>query len=240
MKLKKLSVFVMALALSLSTATVQFVSAESYAGVALGVSLGGDYDDISGTTAAGVKGTLTDLDSDESFMYGFKMGHYFKSIPWLGVEFNFSQSDPDIDKQSATTTGTAGIFGTTTGQAELNAENLTTFGFLAMLRATEEQSKILFNVQPYLGVGFGVNSVNLSEGIATTTAGAAVGKANLESDTSIGFLLTAGLNYNITDRIKAYGEYKYTEGNFDMTTETVKYEFDLDDHALMFGLAYGF
>ena len=29
--------------------------------------------------------------------------------------------------------------------------------------------------------------------------------------------------------MKFYGEYKYTESSYDMTTETVNYEFDVED-----------
>ena len=61
MNLKNLSVFVLAMVFSLTTATVQFVSAESYVGVALGVALPHDTTDIKGTTAAGVTGTGTDV-----------------------------------------------------------------------------------------------------------------------------------------------------------------------------------
>ena len=55
-----------------------------------------------------------------------------------------------------------------------------------------------------------------------------------------GFLLSAGLNYKSTDRMKFYGEYKYTESSYDMITETVNYEFDVEDFSLMFGASYSF
>ena len=242
MNLKNLSVFVLAMVFSLTTATVQFVSAESYVGVALGVSLPHDATDIKGTTAAGVTATGTDVNPDDSLAYGFKAGHYFKSMPWLGVEFNFSQSDPEVDKQTASATGTAGVLTAAgTGQLKVDVNSFTTLGFLAMLRATEEQTKSLFNIQPYLGVGFGVNIVDLGDATTFTTAGAFNSGTNLDSDTSVGILLSAGLNYEVCDNVKAYGEYKYTEASYDVTgADSVDYEFDAGGSSLMFGLAYGF
>ncbi|MDP6585931.1 MAG: outer membrane beta-barrel protein [Anaerolineales bacterium] len=241
MNLKNLSVFVLAMVFSLTTATVQFVSAESYVGVALGVSLPHDTTDIKGTTAAGVTGTGTDVSPQDAFAYGFKAGHYFDAMPWLGVEFNFSQSDPDVEKQTATATGTAGVLGTAVGQVQVDVNSATTLGFLAMLRATEEQTKSLFNIQPYLGVGFGVNIVDLGDATTFTTAGAFNSGTNLDSDTSVGILLSAGLNYEVSENVKAYGEYKYGEASYDVTgADSVDYEFDAGGSSLMFGLAYGF
>ena len=40
--------------------------------------------------------------------------------------------------------------------------------------------------------------------------------------------------------MKFYGEYKYTESSYDMTTETVNYEIDVEDSSLMFGASYSF
>jgi hypothetical protein len=74
------------------------------------------------------------------------------------VEFNFSQSDPDISKQTGTATGTIGIFtAAATVEGSIDVDHVSTFGFLAMFRATEEQAKGMFNIQPYLGPSIGIN-----------------------------------------------------------------------------------
>ena len=237
MSLKKLIIFLIVPVFFQFTAVIQLASAETYIGLGVGASLGGEYSDISadGDTKA------TDLDSEESVAYGFKVGHYFESTPWLGIELNVSQRDPDIGRQDAKCTGTSGICsGGAVGSADLNAEHMTTIGILAMFRATDEQAKNMFNFQPYLGLGLGINAINLSEGRTFDVGGAFNDAVNLDSVVTVGFLLSAGLNYKITDSIKAYSEYKYVESSFGMTTEDVKYEFDLNDHSLLFGLAYGF
>lgn len=237
MSLKKMAIFLMVPVFSLSMVFNQSAYAESYFGGSIGIALPSDIDDIKLSSGAAT-GTITDLDADNSFAYGFKMGHYFKSMPWFGVEINFQQSDPDMDQQNATATGTLGIFtAAATGQGKIDVNHLTTIGFLAMFRPVEKK---IFNLEPYLGLGIGVNMISLGEATAFSAAGVKSGAVNLGSDTDVGFLLSAGLNYEITDHIKAYGEYKYTQSNFDSTTGGVKYDFDVENSSLMFGAAYNF
>ena len=240
--LKKLVIYLMVPVFSLSMIFNQSAFAESYIGLGLGVSLPHDVTNIKATTAAGASATGTDINPEDAFSYGIKAGHYFNSVPWFGVEMNIFQSDNDVDKQTATCTGSAGICdSTSTGQVKVDVNSATTIGFLAMVRATEEQSKNLLNLQPYFGLGFGVNIIDLGDASTFTTAGAAFSSTNLESDTSVGILVSAGLNYKIYDHLKAYGELKYTDSSFESKgSDGVKYEFDAGDSNLMFGFAYNF
>ena len=238
--LKKLAIFLMVPVFSLSMIFNQSAHAESYIGGSIGVAFSSDADNIKFTSGA-LTGTITDLNTDSSFAYGFKVGHYFKSIPWFGVEFNFSQSDPDVSKQTATATGTIGVFTlAATGQASIDIDHANTYGFLAMFRATEEQAKGMFNIQPYLGLGLAINQVSLGTGRVFTAAGVETDSVDLGSDASVGFLLSAGLNYGITDNFKVYSEFKYTDIDFEATTAGVKYALESDGTALMFGASYHF
>ena len=155
---------------------------------------------------------------------------------------NIYQRENDVGQQTATATGTAGVLTATgTGQLKVDVNSVTTIGFLAMVRATEEQSKDLLNFQPYFGLGFGVNTIDLGDASTFTTAGVANSSTNLESDTSVGILVSAGLNYKISDNINAYGEYKYTDGSFESKgSDDVTYNYDVGDSNLMFGVAYDF
>ncbi len=228
--------FLLSLVFVVSTCSSAF--SETYVGGGLGLSFAAEADSIKASQGA-IEASSSDLDGDDSFAYGFKVGHYFNSLPWLGVEFNLYQREPDADQQGVTVTGaTAGLIRTDAGQAKVDVEHLTTAGLLVMLRATEEQTKNMFNMEPYVGIGLGVNAINLSEGTAYSAAGAYLESVNLSSDVSVGILLSAGLNYDITDQIKAYGEYKYTEASYDMSTNAVNYSFDVDDSTMMFGVSY--
>ena len=238
--LKKLAIFLMVPVFSLLIATSQLAYAETYGGISLGVSLPHDATNIKGTLGA-TSATATDVNPDDAFAYGFKVGHYFKNMPWLGVEFNFYQRDPDVAQQTATAVGTLGIFSAATGQLKVDVNSVTTFGFLAMARATEEQTKNLYNFEPFLGVGLGINSVDLGQATTFNTAGVEQTSTNLESDTSVGILISAGLNYKISDKLKAYGEYKYTDSSYELNgSDGATYEFDAGDSSLMFGVAYSF
>ena len=238
--LKKLAILIMVPVFFLAMVFNQSAYAESYFGGSIGVSLSSDASDIKLANGA-LTGTLTDLDTNSSFAYGIKVGHYFESMPWLGVEFNLYQRDPDVDQQAGTATGTIGVWtAAATGQGKVAVDHLTTYGFLLMLRATEEQTKNFFNIQPYLGIGVGINTLSLGNGTVYSAAGVEGASANLGSDTSTDILLSAGLNYKVTDNIKAYGEYKYTTVNYSAETDGTTYAFDLDDSSLMFGVAYNY
>ncbi len=221
--------------------------AEWYVGGAVGVSMPHDVTDFKGSGGT-YTGTLTDFTPDNSFAGGVKLGYFFEQVPNLGVEFNWSISDPDVDKEkiTATLTNPVGIFA---GQASgdflgtADVDSLNSFGFLAMLRITDEDAKSEYNgIQPYLGLGFSVNVLDVNKISVYSTAGAFIAETSGESNTSIGPLISAGLNYIINDRVKLYSEYKYKHSNFeyDELDGIVKYEFDGEESSLLFGASYSF
>ena len=135
--------------------TYSFAVAESYIGGALGISLPHDVTDASGTDGTYTL-TVTDFSPDNSFAGGMKLGHFFEQAPNLGVEFNLSFSDPDVDKEKITATISGTPVGVFTGQASgdflgsAEVDSFVSYGFLAMLRATDEDAKSKYNgMQPY-------------------------------------------------------------------------------------------
>jgi opacity protein-like surface antigen len=235
--LKKLLIYLMVPAFFLSMVFNQSAYAESYMGLGLGVSLAQDVTNIK----AGVSVTGTDVSADDSFSFGIKAGHFFESVPWFGVEMNVYQRNNDIDKQTATCTGAAGICGTTSSQLKVDVNRFTTIGFLVIVRATEEQSKNYLTLQPFFGLGFGINTMDLGDASTFTTAGATFGSTNLKSDTNVGILVSAGLNYKIYDHLKAYGEFKHTDSSFaSKGSDGLTYEYDAGDSNLMLGFSYNF
>ena len=215
-------------------------------GGGLGITFKSDFTDIGVADAAGNTATISDMEGDDSLVYGLRVGHYFNSVPWFGVEVSASSTTPDIDNQSILVTGTgSGALPNTAARAEIELEHFTTLGLLLMLRLTEEQKKeldiyFLSLIDPYLGIGFARNSINLSEAAAYNSAGALVGKSNLDSGAELGLLLSAGLNFKINDRMKFFGEYNYTEASYDMTSEGVAYGFETHGSSMMFGVSRTF
>ena len=107
----------------------------------------------------------------------------------------------------------------------------------------DEDAKSEYNgIQHYLGLGFSVNVLDVNKISVYSTAGAFIAETSGESNTSIGPLISAGLNYIINDRVKLYSEYKYKHSNFeyDELDGIVKYEFDGEESSLLFGASYRF
>ena len=74
------------------------------------------------------------------------------------------------------------------------------------------------------------------------TAGALIAETSSEDNTSVGLLISAGLNYILNDRVKLYSEYKYKGFNpeYDTLDGAVKYEFDVETSSFHFGASYSF
>jgi hypothetical protein len=87
--------------LALSTATAQFAQAETYVAGQVGATLPQSLSDVDFTgIASGL--TSSDLKLKESIMYGAKVGHYFDSAKWLGVELEAFNSTPHVKQQDVT------------------------------------------------------------------------------------------------------------------------------------------
>ena len=222
--------------------------AEWYVGGAVGVALPHVTDDLK-STGSGFTITASGFDSDNAFVGGIKGGYFFESIPYLGVEVNWAMSAPDVDQEpvTLTITGTATGFagGQNTGDYLLSADvdSVSSFGFLAMLRATDEDAKAKYNgIQPFLGLGFTVSTIDVNSATLFNTAGAQVGTtANSDSSTEVGFLLSAGLNYIVSDNIKVYSEYTFQTVEHTLTMDTnVNSTLTSESSSVVFGASYSF
>ena len=222
--------------------------AEWYVGGAVGVAMPQDVDDLSGSLGGYTLGIST-FSPDTSFTGGVKVGYFFEKTPYLGVEINWSISEPDVDKETvfATITGTpTGVYaGQTSGNflGSVDVASLSSFSFLAMLRATDEDAKAKYNgIQPFLGLGFTVSTIDVNSATLFNTAGTQLGvTANGDSSTDVGFLLSAGLNYIVSDNIKVFSEYSFQTVEHTLTMDTnVNSEMTSDGSAVVFGASYSF
>ena len=222
--------------------------AEWYAGGSLGISMPHNVTNFTGTDGTYTL-DLTKFSPDNSLAGGIKGGYFFDKAPNFGIEFNFSVSDPDVDKETITATITGTPVGVFSGQASgdflgsADVDSLISYGFLAMLRTTDEDAKEKYNgLQPYAGAGFSINVLDINKVSIYDTAGASIADTSGDSNTSVGLLVSAGLNYILNDRIKLYSEYKYKDLNFDYDAldSNVTYGFDTAESSVAFGLTYSF
>jgi|TARA_Y100000310_G_scaffold329623_1_gene399827 opacity protein-like surface antigen len=221
--------------------------AEWYVGGAVGVAMPHDVDDLSASSGGYTLG-ISEFSPDTSFTGGAKVGYFFEQTPYLGVEINWSISEPDVDKETvtATITGTpTGVYaGQTSGEflGSVDVDSLSSFAFLAMLRATDEDAKAKYNgIQPYLGLGFTVSTLDVNSVTAYSTAGALIGTGTGDSTTDVGFALTGGLNYLINNNIKTYIEYQFGSVDYEFgSIDGLKTELTGQNSSLMFGASYSF
>ena len=222
--------------------------AEWYVGGAVGVAIPHTVDDLE-STGSGFTITSSGFDSDNAFVGGIKGGYFFESIPYLGVEVNWAMSAPDVDQEPVTLTITGTVTGLGAGQnsgdflLSADVDSVSAFGFLAMLRATNEDAKAKYNgIQPFLGLGFTVSTIDVNSATLFNTAGTQLSTtANSDSSTDVGFLLSAGLNYIVSDNIKVYSEYGFGTVEHTLTMDTgVNSEMTSESSSVVFGASYSF
>ena len=245
---KKLVMFLLVSVFSLSVGFNQSAYAEWYVGGAVGVAIPHNVDDLD-ISGSGFSVDISSFSPDTAFAGGIKGGYFFESIPYLGMEINWSISAPDVDTETinATITGTpTGLYvGRTTGDfiGSVDVDSVSSFGFLAMLRVTDEDaSKEYFGMQPFLGLGFTVSTLDVKSATIFDTAGTQLGTTgSSDSATDIGFLLSAGLNYIVSDNIKVYSEYKFQTVEHTLTMDTgVDSKLTNESSSVVFGASYSF
>ncbi len=197
------------------------VKAEMYIGGQAGVSFPKDLKDVRGThNLSGTK--LSNLELKDSLAAGLKVGGYFpNSLNWLGLEGEAYYSNPNIKKQ--TVTGNARILGNSGTQFTIPKTDLhiVTFSFNALVRYPGEI------LQPYGGVGIGLNIGYLRSGNVSSDAGFAPS-----------LNLMGGVRGFVTERIALFAEYKYNRGRFEFYANNFKA--DYRTNLIVGGLTYHF
>jgi len=224
--------------------------AETYFGAAVGGSFGGTFEDVrsNGINPGVLNVTSTDLDQDSAVAFGFRLGHYFSFLPWLGVEFQWYTRSPDVDAEPATlsgtiTTPTVPFQFVGASRVTVKIDNQDTYGFMVNLRTPEEYVQQMGgNIEPYIGVGLAVNSIDIERVTISNAAGTVTGTSAADSDVDTGFLGQVGINYRLTERLDAFVEYKYTSATYSLVkmAPTLDTRVDASDHTAVVGFKFTF
>jgi hypothetical protein len=163
---------------------------------------------------------------DESILYGGKIGHYFKAVPWLGLEAEVYNTTPHIKQQVITFSGPSGPV----GSAELPGLHfrvLTVAPFNVMFRYHKTR------LQPYIGVGPGLFFARIEDPALTSN--------NRQSSMGFGVNAQAGIRYYITRQVALFGEgkFNYTKFSFDETPSGFFNLFGFDADYKMFHASFG-
>ena len=202
------------------------VQAEMYVAGQVGVTIPNKATNIEGVdSAAGLN--VSDLSLHNSVMYGAKLGYYFESMKWLGVETEVFNSTPHIKQQDVTVSGPGGsASGTVSGQ-DLRVLNWSPLTVVVRYQAGQ--------FEPYAGVGMGVYFSRIHDGQSGESS----------SDTSVGLNTQLGARYLVTKNLSVFGEWKYNRAHFNFsestpTAATGGFKGDYSANVFAFGVGYHF
>lgn len=162
------------------------------------------------------------LSLSNNLAYGAKFGHYFddRGFNWFGLEVDLYRSAPDIKAQTLPQQGTNPRLSGSIPGADFLVHSL---AFNALVRVTGYQYKI----EPYAGLGIGLNVGNISDG-----------NFRPEASFAPSFNILAGVKYYLTPKIAPFIEYKYNFAQFHFSRSNVTADYRAN--LFMFGIAYHF
>ena len=225
-----LSLTFSAIVLGFATTTqVPATYAETYIAGQFGVTLpsvvGGGLGegDLTGVFVPG--STISEQSLEKSILYGGKVGHYFRAVPWFGLELEAYNTTPHIKQQSITFSGPSGPIGST----ELPGLNFRVFTIAPNLTFRYHKTRL----QPYVAVGPGIFFARTKDPSLTSD--------NTQSDVAIGLNALGGLRYYFTRNVAVFGEAKfnYARFNFEETPPGVVNLFGFDADYKMFHASFG-
>jgi opacity protein-like surface antigen len=171
-------------------------------------------------SAFGATVSGNDLSLQTSLAYGAKLGYYFESVKWLGVETEVFNATPNIKQQNYIVGGTS--LGTVQG---INNRILTWAPINVVVRYQ------MGALEPYAGVGLGVFFSHLSANGFSS------------SSTDVGLNTQLGLRYRITNQVAVFGEWKFNHVNIshdNLAGTGFNVSADYNANNLVFGVGYHF
>lgn len=211
------------------------VKAETYVAGQIGFTLAQDTarGRANDPTYAGLPtGTsVPDVNLNNSLMYGMKVGHYFESAPWLGVELEGFITSPHRPQQRLT----LAVPGSGNVTVEEGGATNRVIVVSPLLIARYQAG----GFEPYVGVGPGLMFLHQKQ--LTSTAG---GAAYSQSYTGVGLNTQVGLRYRLTDHVSMFGEWKFNYGRLDLPGQADVGHYGINAvatlHHFVFGVGYHF
>jgi opacity protein-like surface antigen len=192
----------------------------------VGVTFPNNFSNIEGVdSSTGLR--ISDVSLQDSFMYGAKLGYYFDSMKWLGVETEVFNTNPNIKQQNVTVSGPGGsATGPIPGQY-IRVLNWSPVTIVVRYQAGQ--------FEPYAGVGMGVFFARIYDGTTGESS----------STTSVGLNTQLGLRYLLNKNLSLFGEWKYNRANLNFsdstpTAATGGFKGDYSANLLAFGVGYHF
>ena len=200
--------------------------AEMYVAGQIGVTIPNKFSNVEGVdSSAGL--SVSDLSLQNSFMYGAKLGYYFNSLKWLGVETEVFNTNPNSKQQTVTVSG-GGVSGTQT----LAGQDIRVLTWAPINVVVRYQAG---KFEPYAGVGMGVFFARVHDGASGESS----------SSTKVGLNTQLGVRFLVTQHVSVFGEWKYNRASLHFsdstpTAATGGLKGDYSAHILAFGVGYHF
>ena len=175
--------------------------------------------------------TVSTVDLNNSFMYGMKIGRFFNSTPWLGVELEGFVTNTNRPQQRLT----LGIPGT--GNVLVDETGATNRVIVLAPNLVVRYQAGAF--EPYIAVGPGVFFLHQQQ-LATTSGGLTYSQSN----TGFGLNTQVGLRYRITDHVALFGEWKFNYARIDLSGQADAGHYGINTlvtlHHFVLGVGYHF
>jgi opacity protein-like surface antigen len=185
-------------------------SADSYVAVGGGL----NFAELDSTDAGTIR-------LKQNGFFGAKFGHYFddRQFNWFGFEVDLYRAAPSIKQQTVNQSDNPVVSGPIPG-ADFLVHSL---AFNALIRFTGYQYKL----EPYTGLGIGLNVGNISGG-----------NFRPEASFAPSFNILVGTRYYVTPKIAPFIEYKYNFAQFTFSRSDLTADYRA--HLFMFGIAFHF
>ena len=190
-------------------------NAEWYVGGQVGFVKPNDLDKVKALGGSGA--TFSDLDLKNALGYGMKIGYFFQTVPWLGLEFETFTSNPHVKQQDIK--ATVGGSSITLDQVSGSHLRVITPAVNVMLRFPG------YYVEPYIGGGIGAFWGRLSD------------DAGSDNDLSPGVNALGGLRFYFNEQIALFTEFKYNYTKFKFGDT---YEATYSSYGLFGGFSFHF
>ena len=189
--------------------------------------------------------TVSEQSLKTSFMLGGKIGHYFSSPRWFGLEAEIFYSTPHIKQQDIkfrsdtpfTFTPAGGGPSTSIGPGEFPVGVVPGVNFHVL---TIAPLNLMFRypgnrLQPYIGIGPGIFIARIKD--PSVTQG-----DNSQSSTKLGLNALIGVRYFLTRHVSAFaeGKYNYVRFNFAENPNFFGFNATYTPINVVFGVSYHF
>lgn len=209
--------------------------AESYIAGQVGYTLASDAQHVRTVDSAtfGIpNGTeVSNVNLNNSLMYGMKFGHYFASTPWLGVELEGFMTNPQVPQQQLTLN--------VPGAGAISVNQPGASNRLIVMSPNLVVRYQAGGFEPYVGVGPGVFFLNQQR----DPAGPGVPEYS-QSSTRVGLNTQVGLRYRLTEQVSVFGEWKYNYVQFNLSGQEAGpyygFQSTVQLHHFVFGVGYHF